>query len=81
MNQYDIVFGDSRTGYEFSVHIHGCRDVARTARYGGRFYTVTANTPEQAIADDVEGYKQCEQNWFEDNYRILPCCKKSSKST
>ena len=74
--KFDIVTGCEKT--EFEVHRHGCRDVKKLrARFMGvNVYTAEADTPEEAVKDEVEGYNDCQQDWYEEDFRIMPCCKK-----
>ncbi|KKL91492.1 hypothetical protein LCGC14_1894110 [marine sediment metagenome] len=74
MSKFDIVVGGDT---EFTVHRCGCRDVKRAVTLGraSHYYTVEADTAEQAKNDEIAEYQHNKQDWRSEDFRIMPCCK------
>jgi hypothetical protein len=71
--RFDIVVDDLDS--EFTVHRHGCRDVKKSIRRGAsHFYTVEAESATEAVKGEVAAFQENEQDWYEKDFRIMPCC-------
>lgn len=77
MTKFEIAVNGGKADAEFHVHAAGCADVAKGVRSGkySHSYTSAGDSAQDVVADEVAEFKACEQDWFEDDFRILPCAK------
>ena len=71
-----MVIQRSQGAYWFEVHRAGCADLSRKSRRAlddGPGYPIMGADVEAAIAADVAGYQDCEQDFTREHYHVLPC--------
>jgi hypothetical protein len=60
---------------EFEVHAAGCAHIARRVRDGAHGWDALGRSPENVVSAEVADFEACEQDWFADDFKILPCTK------
>ena len=72
--KFDLIDTELNRGPRWAVHIHGCKDVAKSKRP----WTVEAETPEEVVKRelDMDNEQYRRDGWSEKDFKIMPCVKR-----
>lgn len=73
---FQIMYGKPN-GPEFEIHLDGCRDVARELKrnLSAHAYRISGASAESVLDSEVANFRECEQDWGLDDFRIMPCAR------